>query len=116
MHANSLFKNGRHFGFIQVLSIRLTLIWASQNLARSNVFSTFKANGKRQSFIQYIPVFLYYTGCKLIREDYINYIARENMPADYNSFLSASNKKLPHIKYRKLCDFFFSRVRLSLFS
>ena len=67
------------------------------------------------SYVTY-QFFLNYTGCKLILEDYINYIARENQPADYNSFLSASKNKLPHIKYRKLCDFVFSRVRLSLFS
>ena len=32
-----------------------------------NVFSTFReANGKRQSLIRYI-LFIYYTGCKLVR-------------------------------------------------
>ena len=98
MHANSLFKNGRHVGLIQVLGIRLSLFERRIKLFRSNVFSTFEANGKRQSLIRYIPVFLYYTGCKLLRKDYINYIARQNQPADYNSFLSASKKTLPHIK------------------
>ena len=32
MHAKSLFKNGRHVGLIQVLGIRLSLIWASHKI------------------------------------------------------------------------------------
>ena len=35
-------------------------------------------------------------GCKLIPEDCIDYIARGNLPVDYNSFL-ASKKQLPRI-------------------
>ena len=93
MHANSPFKNGCHVGLIQVLGIRLTLIWASHKIWTDLMsFPHSKLTVKTPKSHTLHTSFLIYTGCKLIREDYINYIARENQPADYNSFLSASKK------------------------
>ena len=75
-----------------------------------NVFSTFReANGKRQSLIRYI-LFLYYTGCKLVRS--LRTISTTLPEKTSHQIVTLSwllKKNWPRIKYRKLhCVISFS--------